>query len=570
MSEGLKHVECHDRGDSLRRSFRLSASNTRRQDGIHQIKSSTLYDILWEARVTNGKKHFIPADQLELAKNRKLAGQSLEDDQVPQDDIPILLDKICSDSPTDNKESFFRIFAILVLCGKAGSICRFIKEGVDDSCLPLPTMERIRGVLKILPHKHGPDFEPERLKRLFGDHKEWNQVMLTTFNTYQWCAIAPFFGRDDQTIPHYILEEDDVLPLTEKKNHIEVVVESLDQDVKEVILGGGFGDVYIVGLHPSHYYFRNQPYSEGSNLFALKCLKSSSKGEFQLEVEALRKYNYSIDKHMIPLLATIQKEEDNVEKYYLLFPKANGDLRHFWKTNFNKSSNESLLRWMAEQCLGIAEALSMLHRDQDKKGSGDDYPIYGRHGDIKAANILWFSNPDSPGPDGWRLVLSDFGLARFHRAISISVQTASKIKKTLTYQAPEFDTIRGKVSRKSDIWAFGCTLLEFTTCYIHGYEAVDQSFPSRRAEEDQNLPGLSEDKFYRTTDNKRSAELKPGVKKWISELHQHPRCTPYLRDLLTFIEHKMFCISLEGRPTATQVAEELKSLLKTIPKGRTP
>lgn len=302
-------------------------------------------------------------------------------------------------------------------------------------------------------------------------------------------------------------------------------------------------------------------YSDGSHLFALKCLKSSSWGEFKLEVDALTKHNYSIDEHMIPLLATIQKEEDNVVKYYLLFPKANGDLRYFWRTEFSENSDGSLLRWMAEQCVGIANALSMLHRDQDNDKQ-DDHPIYGRHGDIKAANILWFSNAKAPGPAGWRLVLSDFGLARFHRAISISAQTASKLKKTLTYQAPEFDILGAKVSRKSDIWALGCTFLEFVTCYIQGYQAVEEDFPSRRGEDDKNR--ISEDRFYRTTDDKKWAELKPGVRDWIEELRQHEKCTTYLRDLLNFIETKMFCIARNQRPAAVEVVQELESLLKTI------
>ncbi|KAI1777250.1 kinase-like protein [Hypoxylon cercidicola] len=566
----IQRVELHDRGDSFwRSSRRASRPNETKKTYLNDSELPSLYETLLEAKTSyssNTNKRFIPLDKLELAGNRELVERTLKEEGILPDEVSILSDKICYDQSTNGKNSFFRIFAILVLCEKVECIRKFVDQGIDDACLPLPTMERSQGGINMLLHKHGPKVDPKKLKQLFQDRKEWTQGLLNNFNTYQWWVIAPFFDRNDNTIPHYILEADDVLPFTEKKNHLDNMVESMDAEVKEAILGGGFSDVFIVKIHQSHYSFRYQPYSDGSHSFALKALKSSNTSEFRLEVEAHRKCNYGMEKHLIPLLATIQKEEDDIDKYYLLFPKANGDLRHFWETKFSENSDRSLLRWMAEQCLGIARALSILHQDQDPDKK-EDHPIYGRHGDVKAGNILWFSNPEIPGPAGWRLVLSDFGLMRFHRAISISAQTASKLKKTLTYQAPEFEIIGAKVSRKSDVWALGCTFLEFTTCYIRSYKAVDQEFPSCRGEDDRKLPGLSEDRFYRIIDNGRRAELKQGVREWISDLRHDPKCTSYLCDLLDFIEHKMLCIEIKERPTAAEVADKLESLLPTTFQG---
>ncbi|KAI2628518.1 kinase-like protein [Hypoxylon sp. NC1633] len=549
-----EHTPCYDRGDDLRRS-----STKKSKTGQAPRRSETLYKQLWRAKTgfnIDKAKRFIPFDTLELARSPKLVEQALQN-EVPPAEIPGLVNQICYNS-------FFRIFATLVLCEKVSRIRKFVQQGLDDSYLPFPTLEwgEDDDNLEIHPHKHSKEIGKDKLNILFKDKEAWRQGDLDSFNKHQWWTIAPFFHRQHSVIPHYVLEANDVLPFTEKRASLEEEVESLDEDVKKLVkLQGGFGDVYIVNIHPAHYDFESQPYSsDGSHSFALKSLRSPSKSEFLLEVKALSKYNYGIDQHFIPLLATIEKE-DEAGKYYLLFPKANGDLRTFWRTEFNARPDKSLLRWMAGECLGIANALSVLHKDQDQD-KGDDHPIYGRHGDIKAANILWFSKPGIKGPAAWRLVLSDFGLMRFHRAISISAETASKVKKTLTYQAPEFEITGAKISRKSDIWALGCMYLEFATCCVRGYQAVDEDFPSYRGEDDPRDPRVSEDKFYKITDSGKWAELKPKVRDWISDLRQDPKCSRYLHDFLDLIEHKMLCIGTGERAAASEVADTLKLVVQ--------
>ncbi|KAI2463871.1 kinase-like protein [Annulohypoxylon bovei var. microspora] len=558
-----KHEKCHDRGNH----YRLNNPSLSIQTGSAPQEPGDLNDALWAAKVSYSCKpahRFIPLDKLGLARNRRLAKQALQESNIPEERISPLLGKICADESASGNHSFFRIFTILVLCERSAYIEKFIEHDVDDSCLPLPIVEWKNGTIIASPlqHKHERQLSEEKLNNLFENRADWRPNALKDFNDYQWWTIAPFFNRPKDIIPHYLLEADDRLPFTEKKNKIELDMNTMDQDVRDLVLQGGFGDVFIVKLHPSHYSFHDQPYSDGSHSFALKCLKSRNESEFTSEVDALRKYNYSIDKHLIPLLATIEKD-DEAGKFYMLFPKANGDLRYFWETQFSRSSDPSLIPWMAKQCVGIAQALSTLHKDQNKD-NGQDFPIYGRHGDIKAGNILWFAKPDTPGPAGWCLVLSDFGLTTFHRSISISVQTASKLNRTVTYQAPEFELVGKKVSRKSDIWALGCTYLDFITCYILDYGAVDQEFPSFRGAPDKNLANVNEDKFYLVTDDGLSAELKPTVKKWISGLRQHPKCSQYLGKFLAFIEERMLCIELGSRPTASEVANTLKGFLKAL------
>ncbi|OTA95594.1 hypothetical protein M434DRAFT_393646, partial [Hypoxylon sp. CO27-5] len=564
MASVSRHVECYDRGDRLRQLSQKQYSS-----GAVQSSIKTLYNTLWEAAIycsQDGNKRFIPFDVLQLARDRRLVQETLQQKKLgfPKADIPRVLDAICSSQNPESRSSFFRVFSVLVLCKNTGYITKFVDEGIDDSYLPLPFIRRNGDGITIVRHKHEinrPSVPENVLRDIFKDSDDWDHGNLSNFNTRQWWTIAPFFGHEDNTIPHYVLESGDVLPFTEKKREMPPKIGDVQEgedplDDETLLKEGGFGEVSIVKIHPSHYDFGKQPYTDGSHGFALKRLKSPNTNDFNLEVGALSKYNQGIDKHLIPLLATIEKE-DETSKYYLLFPEANGDLHFFWKNHFNKPTDESLLRWMAEQCLGITRALSMLHQDQDTH-KNDDYPIYGRHGDIKAANILWFAEAGATGPSGWQLVLSDFGLMRFHRLMSRSIQTARNLQKTITYQAPEFDI--AKISRKSDIWALGCTFLEFITCYIFGYDAVNKDLPSRRGEYDERLK-FDADKFYRTIDGNKKAELKPVVRDWISGLHSDPKCSQYIHEFLNYIENSMLCIERDKRPTASEVAQSLESLL---------
>ncbi|XDG06216.1 hypothetical protein ABKA04_005831 [Annulohypoxylon sp. FPYF3050] len=394
------------------------------------------------------------------------------------------------------------------------------------------------------------------------DKKKWNVIFdgfkqndLMAFNTYQWWVISPFIGRTESVIHHYLLERDDRLPITEK---IDGLMDVMDDDVKDLVRQGGFSDVSIVKLHPSHYCFSDQSYDYGENWFALKRLRSQSSTDFKLEVDALRKYDSGIKQHLLPLLATFEKHDDSGQ-FSMLFPRANGDLRHLWETQLISDSDTSLEFWMAEQCHGLVRTLSMLHQD----GIIDDRPeAHGRHGDIKAANILWFAESNTLGPHGWRLVLADFGLTTFHRAATISAHTAAKLQRTVTYQAPEFEIYGRKASRKSDIWALGCTFLDFITWLVLGYEAVNDEFPTRRAEKDRF--DISEDKFYHLILDGTSAELKEGVRDWISRLRTQPKSTPYVNGFLDLIEKEMLCIEVRDRPSASEVADTLKVLLDKI------
>jgi serine/threonine protein kinase len=170
-------------------------------------------------------------------------------------------------------------------------------------------------------------------------------------------------------------------------------------------------------------------------------------------------------------------------KYYMLFPWARCDLDGYWKyeprpefiNTETKPVNGDTIRWIPKQILGLAGALERIH---DPRHLGDDKGgrVYGRHGDLKPKNILFFEGP--PGSRG-TLVISDLGLGQLNSENSRSNIPAAQTGVTPAYRPPEFDIQGGKASRSSDIWQLGCVLLEFV-CWILGGDALRGEFWEER------------------------------------------------------------------------------------------
>lgn len=225
----------------------------------------------------------------------------------------------------------------------------------------------------------------------------------------------------------------------------------------------------------------------------MKRLKSQSMDEFDREVEALKLFRYHGDPHLVRLLATYH----DGEYYNLIFPWADGNLGDYWKQNPRPDPSHHRILWIAEQFAGIAEALRKLHYGEFPENNSTQslvtMPKRGRHGDIKPENILWFPSDTYFNGQGI-LVLSDFGLTRFHRAFSMQRKYNRNLAISLTYRAPEFD-LDGEVSPSWDIWTLGCVYLEFLTYYLQGWDAVE-TFSKQRMKYDFATDMGKQDKFF--------------------------------------------------------------------------
>lgn len=309
-------------------------------------------------------------------------------------------------------------------------------------------------------------------------------------------------------------------------------------------------------------------------LFALKKLTSHDPETFNLELASILfsmdNSSEKEDNHLIQLLATFEVPDPSVggSTYYLLFDWAEGTLNSFWRQNVDLVGDRSHCKWMSEQFYALCRALQCVHNERQQTLRSIDSStlerslhgqihaaenLYGRHGDIKPDNFLWFSLKHRP--DGI-LVLSDFGLGRLHTQVSRSNQNPREMGWTATYRAPEFDLPDGMVSRASDIFGLGCVFLEYVTWYLLGLHSVENEFPDLRMESD--IHDFRSDTFFNIREQR--PHLKSSVKDWISRLQRHNNCTQYIHQLLEIIRDKMLEPEREKRISILLLIKQMEAL----------
>ncbi|OMO55527.1 hypothetical protein CCACVL1_27206 [Corchorus capsularis] len=149
--------------------------------------------------------------------------------------------------------------------------------------------------------------------------------------------------------------------------------------------------------------------------------------------------------NIVPLLGFCIDPEEGLFLVYKFV--SGGSLeRHLHDKKKGVKGRPSTLPWSVRYkvALGIAEAVGYLH-------NGTERCVV--HRDIKPSNIL-LSSKKTPK-------LCDFGLATWTSAPSIPF-LCKTVKGTFGYLAPEYFQ-HGKVSDKTDVYAFGVVLLELIT-----------------------------------------------------------------------------------------------------------
>lgn len=217
------------------------------------------------------------------------------------------------------------------------------------------------------------------------------------------------------------------------------------------------------------------------------------------------------ENHTNPYLISLLGTYRQFESFHLIFPWEKENLLQHWKrVNPNRSPTEQRepLSRLAQRCHGMADGLRQIHRHLTASGTsllvsksdkefskkakkaaevaGNDMRtesrLYGRHGDIKPENILWFpTRGGAPNQKRGILKISDFGLAKFSLSREVDPARRGFVALTPTYRPPESYLERRLISSLYDTWSLGCVYLEFATWWLGGWKLVAE-FTQQRLE----------------------------------------------------------------------------------------
>ncbi|KAF2627582.1 kinase-like protein [Macroventuria anomochaeta] len=517
-------------------------------------RSSRLKDQLKGAAIRSSvcNKQFVPQNHLcDIITQKSVDNELARWEYLPRKirhalrrptDVPI---EAKSTDSLGSGKTYRKIFAILLELHRPSLIWSFVEDGVCDDDLPLVKEHSSRGTQPRYELRRAKD--PTTPLKCF---KKWTFAGVSEFEDRQWMFLAASFDKSiDSDDSHQQLQVDHILPFTKCAKARK----------------GGYGKVFETEIHSGHHAFKDM--KETRCVVAVKHLSATDSKAAQREAVILRSMSKRphAHPHVISLLATYEYRGE----FCLIFPWAHADLERHWKDNRGPyGSDPRMARWLLEQCLGIAQGLYEIHRYRTipktsslwkashTRGTSDvalnigsPQLLFGRHGDIKPNNILFF--PDSGSTVGGVLKITDFGITRFSTDDRrLSFHDNERVPYTPTYQSPEC-LLKKNISTLCDIWALGCVYLEFVLWFLRGYDHVEM-FAHNRKEDD-----LSDAFFEKTGKDPDTGamrvQVKPCVTELIADLRSAEWCSTPFQKLLSLIEDKMIVRRDAQTTSAAQV-----------------
>ncbi|KAL7601137.1 hypothetical protein Lser_V15G24241 [Lactuca serriola] len=251
---------------------------------------------------------------------------------------------------------------------------------------------------------------------------------------------------------------------------------------------------------------------------AVKRLDSKSNqgaAEFWNEVQMLSKLRHC---HLVSLIGYCNDGQEMILVYeYMPHGTLEDHLHRF----------QSPLPWVRRLkiCIGAARGLDYLHN-----GTGIKHGVI--HRDVKSSNILL--------DDSWAAKISDFGLSKLGPINQPSTYVNTFVKGTFGYLDPVYFAT-GRLTRKSDVYAFGVVLFEV----LSGKQAVDKSL-------DEEHWGLV---------NWAQESVKEGRLKQIVDWYIRERILPKCLKEFAKLADRCLHSNPKQRPTMAEVVVCLESVL---------
>ncbi|PWA61423.1 concanavalin A-like lectin/glucanase domain, Serine/threonine-protein kinase Rad53 [Artemisia annua] len=286
-------------------------------------------------------------------------------------------------------------------------------------------------------------------------------------------------------------------------SEIQVATQNFDESL--VIGCGGFGKVYKGTII----------YKASRLTVAVKRLDSTSNqgaSEFWAEVKMLSKLRHS---HLVSLIGYCNDGQEMVLVYDYMPHGTLADRLH---------KHRVPLTWVRRLkiCIGAARGLDYLHTDMGIKPRVI-------HRDVKSSNILLDNK--------WAAKISDFGLSKIGPIDQRSTYVKTLVKGTFGYIDPDYFHT-GKLTRKSDVYAFGVVLFEV----LCGKQAVDRSID----EEHWGLAtwaqdSIKEGKLKHIVDSNLKGTISSKCLKEFAQLavrclHNHPKQRPTMAEVVVGLE----------------------------------
>ncbi|KAL7592937.1 hypothetical protein Lser_V15G33704 [Lactuca serriola] len=244
----------------------------------------------------------------------------------------------------------------------------------------------------------------------------------------------------------------------------------------------------------------------------LHSLSNQGAQEFEAEIKLLSKLRHA---NLVSLIGYCNEGNEMVLVYDFM---PNGTLEdHLRKA-------DSVLSWLQRLkiCIGAGRGLDYLHT-----GTSTQHGVI--HRDVKTSNILLDAN--------FAAKVSDFGLAKVGPIDQIRTHVSTCVKGTFGYMDPCY-FYTGKLTRKSDVYAFGVVLFEV----LSGRQAVDSTLD----EEQWSLAAWAQDQIKegnlsKIIDSRLMGQISKKCLKEFANiaghcLHSHPKQRPTMAEVVIKLE----------------------------------